>query len=65
MRQSRNPATRYGWTEAWISVDSIEAAVMDILALGTEVEVVDPPELRNLVRDTALNVGRLYGDLTP
>jgi len=65
VRQSRNPASREGWTEAWISADTIDAAVMDILALGTEVEVIDPPELRNLIRDTALNVGRLYGDVRP
>jgi len=65
VRHSRSPASREGWTEAWISADSIDAAVMDILALGTEVEVIHPPELRNLIRDTALNVGRLYGDVTP
>ena len=34
------------WAEAWIRVDSPDAAVLDLLALGAEVEVVRPPELR-------------------
>jgi biotin operon repressor len=34
------------WAEAWIRIDSPDTAVLDLLALGAEVEVVRPPELR-------------------
>ena len=43
----RTPAAgRGGWAEAWVRIDSLEAAVLDLLALGPEVEVLHPPQLR-------------------
>ena len=40
---------RDGWVEAWAALDSLDAAALDLLALGAEVEVVHPPALRILV----------------
>ena len=55
-------AGRAGWTEAWVRIDSTDAAVLDLLALGAEVEVVHPPHLRAQVRETALRIaGRHTG----
>ena len=34
-------------------VDSADIAVLDVLALGAEVEVLHPPELRTAVREAA------------
>jgi predicted DNA-binding transcriptional regulator YafY len=42
---------REDWVEAWIRFGTVETAVLDLLALGAEVEVLQPPELRQgLVR---------------
>jgi predicted DNA-binding transcriptional regulator YafY len=53
-------AGRVGWTEAWVRIDSVDAAVLDLLALGAEVEVVHPPHLRAQVRETALRIAELH-----
>jgi predicted DNA-binding transcriptional regulator YafY len=51
---------RPGWVQAWIPVESAETTVIDILALGAEAEVIDPPELRRRVRDTAERIVALH-----
>ena len=45
-RQSGPVPGRPDWAEAWIRVESAEAALHDLLALGAEAEVVRPPQLR-------------------
>ena len=60
-RQGRRLAAgRAGWVEAWLPVSSIDSAAAEILALGTEAEVVEPSELRDLIRQTALQVAELH-----
>jgi len=51
---------REGWVEAWVRIDSVEAAALDMLALGAEVEVIHPPELRARVRETAWRIAGLH-----
>jgi predicted DNA-binding transcriptional regulator YafY len=47
IRRSSQPVPgRHDWTEAWIRIDSAEATVLDLLALGPDAEVIDPPGLR-------------------
>ena len=41
-------------------VDSADVAVLDMLALGTEVEVLHPPELRTGVREAAARIAALH-----
>jgi predicted DNA-binding transcriptional regulator YafY len=53
-------AGRPGWVEAWVRIDSVDAAVLDMLALGAEVEVVYPPELRARVAETAQRIADLH-----
>jgi hypothetical protein len=36
-------AGRAGWAQAWMQIASVEAAVLDLLALGAEAEVIHPP----------------------
>ncbi len=49
-----------GWVEATADFDSVASAVHDLLALGAEVVVLRPPELRMLVADTAERIADLY-----
>ena len=55
-------AGRDGWVEAWVRIDSVDAAALDMLALGAEVEVIHPPELRARVRRTARQIAGLHAD---
>ena len=41
-------------------IDSVNAAALDMLALGAEVEVIHPPELRAQVRETARQIAGLH-----
>ncbi len=45
-RPAAPPAGGPDWTEAWVRIGAPEVAVLDMLALGAEVEVMEPPELR-------------------
>jgi predicted DNA-binding transcriptional regulator YafY len=56
------PGTRDGWAQAWIPVDSPEATVLDLLALGAEAELISPPELRAMVREAAQRIARLHSE---
>ena len=63
IRVRRSPhvvAGREDWVEAWVRIDSPDVAVLDMLALGGEVEVLYPPELRAAVRDTATRIAALH-----
>jgi pimeloyl-ACP methyl ester carboxylesterase len=52
-----------GWSEAWLRIESLDAAVPDLLALGAEVEVIDPPALRTQVAAAARRIAvRHAGD---
>ncbi|HEY2692140.1 MAG TPA: WYL domain-containing protein [Streptosporangiaceae bacterium] len=50
---------RGDWVEAWLRIDSADATVLDLLALGAEVEVVQPAELRARVAETARRIADL------
>ena len=51
---------REDWVEASVRIESIESAVLDILCLGPEVEVVHPPELRSRVGKAARRLAELH-----
>ena len=55
-------AGREGWVEAWVRIGSLDAAALDMLALGAEVEVIHPPELRTLVGRLARRIADLHAD---
>ena len=65
VRIRRNAVAAQGredWAEAWVRIDSAGSTVLDLLALGAEVEVVHPPGLRAQVRETARKVAELHSD---
>jgi predicted DNA-binding transcriptional regulator YafY len=49
------------WSEVTMPIDSIPSAVLDVLALGDEVEVVGPPDLRRAVALTAERIAERHG----
>jgi predicted DNA-binding transcriptional regulator YafY len=51
---------REGWVEAWVRIGSLDAAALDMLALGAEAEVIHPPELRALVGQLARRIADLH-----
>jgi predicted DNA-binding transcriptional regulator YafY len=55
-RRRRVDPNRPGWVEATLGVDSIDAAVHELLALGPEVEVRSPGELRHRLRRAATGI---------
>jgi len=63
IRVRRSPhmvAGREDWVEAWVRIDSPDVAVLDMLALGAEVEVLHPPELRAAIQDAATRIAALH-----
>ena len=63
IRVRRSPhvvAGREDWVEAWVRIDSPDIAMLDMLALGAEVEVLHPPELRTGVREAATRIAALH-----
>lgn len=60
VRRSPHVATgREDWVEAWVRIEP-EIGLLDILALGAEVEVLHPPELRAAVREAATRIAALH-----
>jgi predicted DNA-binding transcriptional regulator YafY len=63
IRVRRSPhvvAGREDWVEAWVRIESADLAVLDMLALGAEAEVIHPPELRAGVREAAGRIAALH-----
>jgi predicted DNA-binding transcriptional regulator YafY len=56
------PADEHGWLEATFRLETIEAAAIDVLSLGPQVEVLEPPELRREVAERVVAIAALYGD---
>ncbi|HYM01483.1 MAG TPA: YafY family protein [Stellaceae bacterium] len=50
-----------GWVRVVVPIESTDVAALDLLRLGTEVQVLEPAELRRRVAETAREVARLYG----
>ena len=49
-----------GWRKATLPIGSLYEATADLLRLGAEVEVLDPPALRARLAETVQAMGRLY-----
>ena len=50
-RRTRRRRTREGWREVDLAVESVPVAAHQLVALGGEVEALEPPELRALLVD--------------
>ncbi|MFY1578832.1 helix-turn-helix transcriptional regulator [Verrucosispora sp. WMMD703] len=49
-----------GWVVTRLPVESVEVAYTQLLALGPEVEVIEPPELRSRLAEAAMSAAALY-----
>jgi len=54
------PRDADGWLQASFRLESIEGSAIDVLTLGPDIEVLEPPELRAAVRDRARRTADLY-----
>ena len=54
------PPDADGWLQASFRLESIEGSAIDVLTLGPDIEVLEPPELRAAVRDRARRTADLY-----
>ncbi|WP_432831139.1 helix-turn-helix transcriptional regulator [Dactylosporangium sp. CA-092794] len=60
LRETGTPDGDDGWLRAVLPIESFEHARVDLGRFGPDVEVVDPPELRALMRATAEDTLRRY-----
>ncbi|MET7330685.1 YafY family protein [Nonomuraea sp. NPDC005650] len=58
--ESAQPPDEEGWTRVTVPIESIEHALAEFLRLGTDVEVLAPAELRDLMADTAAELAARY-----
>jgi predicted DNA-binding transcriptional regulator YafY len=49
-----------GWVRAVVPIESVEQACREFLALGADVEVLEPPELRTRLAAAARATAALY-----
>lgn len=54
-----------GWTLATVPVESVDHALGEFLRLGTDVEVLEPPELREKLARTVAELAERYGNVGP
>lgn len=54
------PPDEYGWRQITVNYDTLEWAYRDILCLGGQAEVIDPPDLRQQVIDIATSIVNFY-----
>ncbi|MCL8015484.1 YafY family protein [Streptomyces sp. AS02] len=53
-----------GWIRATVPIESVDHAHGEFLRLGTDVEVLQPPELRERIARTAAELAERYGNFT-
>lgn len=51
-----------GWIQATVSIESVDHAAGEFLRLGTDIEVLGPPELRAKIARTAAELAERYGN---
>ncbi|MDN0194214.1 WYL domain-containing protein [Streptomyces sp. S.PNR 29] len=59
--EGAGPPDGEGWVEVELAVESEAVAVCDLLRLGTEAEVLGPPELRRAVGEAVAVLAERYG----
>ena len=60
LRRMEPTVPRAGWREVSVRIGSLESGLGELLALGADVEVLVPPELRRALHDTAQRIAGSY-----
>jgi predicted DNA-binding transcriptional regulator YafY len=63
--ETATPVDAGGWVSVTIPIESVERAASDLIPLGADVEVVEPPELRERLVTTVQALARLYAPVRP
>ncbi len=58
--RTASPPEADGWMRVTIPIESVDDAARELLKLGAETEVLDPPELRDLLKGTAEQLAAIY-----
>lgn len=61
-RRTASPPEADGWVQVDIPIETIDHAMRELLKLGVEVEALEPPELRQAMRDAAATLTARYAD---
>ncbi|MGW2045954.1 helix-turn-helix transcriptional regulator [Streptomyces sp. NPDC001858] len=64
-KSADGPPDDRGWTLATVPIESVDHAHGEFLRLGTDIEVLEPPELRERIARTVAELAERYGNLTP
>jgi predicted DNA-binding transcriptional regulator YafY len=56
-----HPPDPDGWVRAVVPIESVRHAHGELLKLGADVEVLEPPELRDMLKATVASLTALYG----
>ncbi|GAA0262100.1 helix-turn-helix transcriptional regulator [Cryptosporangium japonicum] len=64
-RENAEPADADGWIRTRIPVEHVRKAHGDFLAVGADVEVLGPPELRALIAHTVAALASVYAEGAP
>jgi predicted DNA-binding transcriptional regulator YafY len=59
---SEGSAQEDGWTRLTVAIESVDHAHGEFLRLGTGIEVLEPPELREKIARTVAELARRYAD---
>lgn len=51
-----------GWTRVTVPIESVDHAHAEFLRLGTGIEVLQPPELRERIARTVAELAERYGN---
>ncbi|WP_092657072.1 helix-turn-helix transcriptional regulator [Actinopolymorpha singaporensis] len=62
LRETAGPPDEYGWVRATLPIETPTHARMEFFRFGPDLEVLEPPELRDLMVRSAAEVTRLYAD---
>ena len=62
---SASAAGADGWVTAVVPIESLIHAHQDFLRLGADVEILEPPELRARLAETARSLAAIYGGARP
>jgi predicted DNA-binding transcriptional regulator YafY len=61
-RRRSNAAAPEGWIEASFLLDTVDAAMYDVVAFGVEIEVVSPPALRARLAEEASAIAARHAE---
>src|SRR4051794_17634928 len=64
-RASAGPPDSSGWLVTAVPIESIRHGHIELLKLGAEAEILDPPELRAMFTATAHGLARTYAEPIP